>query len=181
MTSVGRMRWIRWATIPLTMRMENGNSEVVVRLEYWYEKDENGDRVTGICRKHKKKIRTRLSKYDATTGRLGSGRKRHVDFEGCYRRVIPLEDFYISNIYQSNVQLQPDVIWKQILKKQEFKSEFGRYKNIEKVKEGLYNAVVEEIPPSTTRNIFPISEGCSRGLRWYSRWKDRLVVVANAL
>jgi hypothetical protein len=130
--------------------------------------------------KNKKKIRE-LSKYDATTGDWEAEEKDIVDFEGCYRRVIPLEDFYISNIYQSNVQLQPDVIWKQILKKQEFKSEFGRYKKFEKVKEGLYNAVVENSTFYHTEYISNIGTDVVEVLRWYSRWKDRLVVVANGV
>lgn len=130
--------------------------------------------------KNKRKIRE-LSKYDATTGEWEAKEKDIIDFEGCYRRIIPLEDFYISNIYQPNVQLQPDVIWKQVLKKSEFLSEFGRYKKSEFVKEGMYNSVVENTTFYKTEYICNIGSDSVEVIRWYSRWKDRMIIAANGV
>lgn len=87
--------------------------------------------------KHEQKMKSPIQ-FDAVTGELKWKEEKRVLFDNCYQEVIPLEDFYITNPYEANVQKQPKIIWRKITTHDEAEEEFGHYKNWKYVKPGMY-------------------------------------------
>ena len=61
----------------------------------------------------KQKMKTPIE-YDATTGKITYKEQDRILFDNCYQEVVPLEDFYIVNPFQPDVQKQPKILWRKI-------------------------------------------------------------------
>lgn len=131
-------------------------------------------------RKIKRKVKE-IEKYDPTTGEVSYKEKEILDYNDCWQEIIPLEDFYIGNIWQEDVQFQPDIIWKPIMNKKEATMEFKKYKNWENVKPGAYNAVVESMPYYKDKNFTQLDEKSVEIIRYYNKLKDQYRIVANGV
>lgn len=81
--------------------------------------------------------------YDAQTGTGRFKKETRIVFDNCYQEIIPLEDFYIANPYQPDVQRQPYIIWKKITTHSEAAREFEDYKNWQYVEPGRCGLVAD--------------------------------------
>jgi len=72
------------------------------------------------------------TKFDPTTGEIKYKREKRVTFDNCFQKIVPVEDFYIPNPYQIDVQKQPFVVWREITSYQEASLEYGDYPNWDK-------------------------------------------------
>ena len=119
--------------------------------------------------------------YDASTGEMTTRKANRVIFDDCYQEIVATEDFYIANVYQSDIQKQPWVIWKKITTFEEAKTEFGHYEKFKFVKGGTYTIVSE--PTTFYRNNMTteLKKGQVEVVRWYSRSKNRHVILVNGV
>ena len=90
----------------------------------------------------KQKMKTPIE-YDATTGKIKYKEQDRILFDNCYQEVVPLEDFYIVNPFQPDVQKQPKILWRKITSFDEAKEEFGHYRNWKHVRKGEYSVTAD--------------------------------------
>lgn len=132
-------------------------------------------------RKIKRKVKE-VVKYDPTTGKFEYDEKEILDYNDPYAVIIPLEDFFIGNIWQPDMQLQPDVLWRQIVRSSEAEEEFRKYANWSHVKPGNYTTDVTELPFYKERlSMVDIETDQVEILRYFNRLKDRMVIIANGV
>lgn len=131
-------------------------------------------------RKIKRKVRE-IKKYDPITGKVEYEEKEIIDFDDCFQEVIPLEEIYFGNLWVSDIQQQPDIIWKHVVMKQAFFDEYKKYPNSKYVKAGTYAIVVETIPYYKQKEYFQLDKNSVEIIQWYNKSKDRLVVTANGV
>lgn len=119
--------------------------------------------------------------YQAETGKIVYAESYRPIYDDCYQKVIPLEDFYISNPYEPNLQLQPFVIWKRITTYDEAFWEFNHYKNWEYVKPGAY-ALTQE-PTTFYRNKLytELNQSQVEIIRYYNRRENHHIVTINGV
>lgn len=117
-----------------------------------------------------------VKSFDAVTGEVEYEEEDRTIYDDCFQCVVPLEDFYIGNPYEPDVQKQPYLIWKKITTYDEAAGEFSHYKNWEFIKPGAY-ALTQE-PTTFYRNKLytELSSNQVEILRYYCR-KDNLHIV----
>lgn len=121
------------------------------------------------------------TKFDAETGKVQYKETMRTIYDDCYQKVVPLEDFYISNPYEANLQLQPFVIWKRITTYDEAYWEFHHYKNWKYVRPGAY-ALTQE-PTTFYRNKLytELNQSQVEVLRYYNRRENHHIVSINGV
>lgn len=70
-----------------------------------------------------------LRQFDPETGKYSMEEKIVRMWDDVISEVVPLEEMYLSKIWQRNIQKQGKTIRKQDMSWDEFKAEFGQYKN----------------------------------------------------
>lgn len=120
-------------------------------------------------------------KFDAETGKIKYKEENRVIFDNCFQKVVPLEDFYITNPYQSDVQKQPKIMWRELTTYEECKADFGHYENYKYVKPGTY--VLTGEPTTFYRNSMTtdLSQDQVEVIRYYCRSENRHVVLINGV
>lgn len=118
--------------------------------------------------------------FDAVTGKLKWKEEERVIFDNCYQEVVPLEDFYITNPFESDVQKQPKVIWRKITTLTEAEAEFGHYKNWSSVKAGKYT-ITDAIQTFYRDTITDLNADQVEILRYYSRSENEHIVLINGV
>jgi hypothetical protein len=119
--------------------------------------------------------------FDATTGKINYKEDTRVIFDNCYQEIIPLEDFYITNPYQPEVQKQPKIIWRRLTTKDEGEAEFGGYKNWKYVKAGTYISS-QDVSTFYRSNIMTdLGKDQIEILKYYCRADNRHVVMINGV
>ncbi len=130
--------------------------------------------------KSEQRIRSPLY-FRAEDGKLIFKDEWRTIYDDCYQKVVPLEDFYISNPYEPNLQLQPFVIWKRITTYDEAFWEFHQYKNWKYVRPGAY-ALTQE-PTTFYRNKLytELNQSQVEVLRYYNRRMNQHIVSINGV
>ncbi len=130
--------------------------------------------------KSEQKMKTPIS-FDPEDGSVVYSTETRVIYDDCYQRVVPLEDFYISNPYEPDVQKQPFLIWKKITTYDEAYWEFGHYKNWKYVRPGAY-ALTQE-PTTFYRNKLytELNQSQVEVLRYYNRKDNSHIVTINGV
>lgn len=95
----------------------------------------------GYRREHQK-IKVPV-KFNPETGQIQYKLEQRTIFDNCFQEVIPLEDFFIANPYQANIQKQPFIIERQITDVSEAKGQYGKYPNWKYVKPGTYTSTLD--------------------------------------
>lgn len=131
-------------------------------------------------RKIKRKVKE-LEKYDPVTGNVLFKEREILDYNDCYQQVIPLEDFYVGNIYEASIHFQPDLCWKTVLRKADFKEEFSKYPNFKKVQPGAYTALNESLAFFKNKNYAELETDQVEVVRYFNRLRDEMVVCANGV
>lgn len=120
-------------------------------------------------------------KFDAVTGKVTYKEGTRVIFDNCYQQVVPLEDFYITNAFESDVQKQPKIIWRRLTSYSEAKGEFSHYKNWDFVKPGSYT-IANEIQTFYRNGLATeLQKDQVEILRYFCRYENRHIVVINGV
>jgi hypothetical protein len=119
--------------------------------------------------------------FDAETGTIKTNKEKRIVNDNCYQEIVPVEDFYISNPYQPDVQKQPFVQWLKITTYEEAETEFKKYPNWKYVKAGTYSFGIEprpfyrqSIPHDLTQNQVQI-------VRYYNKSKGKYILLVNGV
>ncbi len=119
--------------------------------------------------------------FDQTTGEMEWEEKTRVIFDNCYQEVVPLEDFYIINPFEPDVQKQPKIIWRKLTEHSEAEMEFKHYKNWKYVRPGNYS-IASEIQTFYRGTLSSeLKKDQVEILRYYCRFKNRHIVVVNGV
>lgn len=120
-------------------------------------------------------------KFDAIKGEMESKKGKRIIFDNCYQEVVPLEDFFITNAFQPDVQKQPKIIWRKITSHYEGEQEFSHYSAWKYVKPGAYSV------SSTASTFYRDMQFTELGkdqieiLRYYCRSKNKHIVLINGV
>lgn len=118
---------------------------------------------------------------DMETGKVKTRKEKRTIFDNCFQEIVPIEDFYIANPYQPDIQKQPFIVWRKMTSYDESKAEYGHYKNFKKVKGGNYAVAID--PTTFYRNTLLTELGKDQVeiLRYYNRTKNRHIILINGV
>lgn len=119
--------------------------------------------------------------FDAQTGKITYSKKDKVIFDNCYQYVVPLEDFYITNAFQSDVQKQPKIIWRRLTTYFEAQNEFSHYKNWKYVRPGNYTLAMEMQTFYRQAQLTDLPMDRVEILRYYCRRNNQHTVLCNGV
>ena len=106
------------------------------------------------------------------------GYKKTKLYEGIDAQIIPLEDFYPSNVAEYDIQKQYKAVWRSIVSVDDFDDYYSDYYNYDKVKE-IMSVDGEE------KTIFKISNDIGQDqieiLRYFDLLNDEFFVTANSI
>lgn len=130
--------------------------------------------------KNEQKVRTPEG-FDAMTGKAKYKEEKRTIYDNCYQEVVPLEDFYILNPFQPDVQKQPKVIWKRITSHFEAGLEFSHYKNWQYVRPGTYVFGGEPTTFYRESLLTSLESDQVEIIRYYCRFTNKHVILANGV
>lgn len=119
--------------------------------------------------------------FDAETGKITYSNKDKVIFDNCYQTVVPLEDFYITNAFQPDIQKQPKVIWRRLTTYFEAQNEFSHYKNWKYVRPGNYTLAMEMQTFYRQAQLTDLPMDRVEILRYYCRRTNSHIVLCNGV
>lgn len=119
--------------------------------------------------------------FDAETGRVKYATKDKVIFDNCFQQVVALEDFFITNAYQSDVQKQPKIIWRRLTTYAEAQNEFSHYKNWRFVRPGNYTLAMEMQTFYRQAQLADLPMDRVEILRYYCRRTNTHIVLCNGV
>jgi hypothetical protein len=124
-----------------------------------------------------------IEDFDPVTGEVSWKKGVLTTFDDCFQQLVPIEDLYIPNPYQADIQKQPFVIWRTITTKVEAEKEYGHYKNFEFVVPGNYQIMGEIDPGTFYRNAITTTIEANQVeiVRWYNRSKNKHIVMINGI
>lgn len=122
-----------------------------------------------------------IESFDAETGKVIYKRRDKTIFDNCYQQVVPLEDFYITNAYQPDVQKQPRVIWRQLTTYFEAQNEFSHYKGWKYVRPGNYTLAMEMQTFYRQAQLADLPMDRVEILRYYCRRTNTHIVLCNGV
>src|SRR5258708_22988062 len=120
-------------------------------------------------------------KYDPTTGKMKTKKEMKVIYDDCYQEIHPIEDFFIGNPYESDIQKQPFILPRKITTYTEAKSEFSHYPNFKFVKGGAYTLVAEATTFYRNSLATDLNQDQVEILRYFNRSKNKLIILINEL
>lgn len=122
-----------------------------------------------------------IESFDVTTGKVKYKEKDKIIFDNCYQRVVPLEDFYITNAYQADVQKQPKIIWRNLTTYFEAQNEFSHYKGWKYVRPGNYTLAMEMQTFYRQAQLADLPMDRVEILRYYCRRTNTHTVLCNGV
>lgn len=119
--------------------------------------------------------------FDSKTGKVKTKKEKRIVFDNCYQELVPVENFYISNPYQPDIQKQPFVLWVKITTYEEAETEFKDYSNWGYVEKGKYSFGTE--PITFYKNSIPsdLADNQVQILRYYNKSKNKHIILANGV
>jgi hypothetical protein len=119
--------------------------------------------------------------FNAETGEIEFVTKNRVVYDDCFQKIIPLENFYIANPYQPDIQKQPFVIWREVTDHGEAGAEFEHYKNWKLVQKGKYQLSTEPTTFYNEDHTPEIAENQVEILRYYHRRDNVHTIQVNGI
>jgi hypothetical protein len=99
-----------------------------------------------------------------------------------YGTLVPLEDFYPSNVGERNIKMMPYCFWRTVLPYQSFLQNFASYSRASKVQPKVtLGGDVEQRPYYLDYISSDVQDGNVEVLRYYNRDVDEYVMVANGV
>lgn len=121
-----------------------------------------------------------LRKYDPETGDYEIEKKEVPFWDDVWGEIVPIEDIYLSKLYERNMRKQGRLIWKTQIDWKDFKREFSNYDNAEYVYPGnrlsddsLYFKLLGGSGITTTSKVEVIKH--------YDEVKDEFILSANGV
>ena len=140
-----------------------------------------GTAITYIGYKKTKRTVREIDKYDPVTGKVESHEREIIDYDDVWQETVPLTDFFVENIFQPEMQLQPSVCWRAIMHKSEAAIELKKFKNWDKVMAGTFPAALERHPFFRDSFHLTLETEQVEVLRFYQKSTDRHVIIANGV
>ena len=132
----------------------------------------------GYAKNHQK---TKIPmKFDAETGKIEFKEDDKIIFDNCFQKVVPLEDVYIANPYQPNIQRQPYIIWRDLTTYDEAKMDFSHYKNWKYVRPGAYTMTSEPTTFYRNKIYTEISPEQVEIIRYYNKSENMHIEIGRA-
>lgn len=131
-------------------------------------------------KKIKRKIKE-IQKVDLSTGEVDFKTKEIWDYNDPYSEVVPIEDFYVSDIFQPDIQFQPYVALKRVIKISQAEFEFSRYKKWNQVQAGSYSAYMESTSFFRDKIQQDLNVDQVEVVDMYERLEDRRVLCVNGI
>jgi hypothetical protein len=119
--------------------------------------------------------------FDAEKGKIKTKKEKKVIFDDCYQRIVPLEDFYIANPYEPNLQKQPWVIERCITTYLEGEREFSKYDNWKYVKAGSYTMMGDPTTFYRNKVYTDLNQDQIEICRYYNRRRNHYSVMINGV
>lgn len=120
-------------------------------------------------------------KYDSTTGKMKTKKVKKVLYDDCYQKIHPVEDFYIANPYQPDVQKQEFIIPRRITTYSEAKAEFGHYPMFDMVKAGAYTITSDVTTFYKNQLISELAKDQVEILPWFNKTKNKHILLINGV
>lgn len=120
-------------------------------------------------------------KYDSTTGKMKTRKINKVIYDNCYQSIHPIEDFYISNPFQPDIQKQEIIIPRRITTYTEAQGEFGHYPMFKYVKAGAYTLTSNTTTFYKNQLISELGKDQVEILPWYNRSKNKHILLINGV
>ncbi|MBU0476322.1 MAG: hypothetical protein KKF62_19405, partial [Bacteroidetes bacterium] len=125
----------------------------------------------------KRKVKE-IKKYDASTGVVEFDEKEITDWNDVSSEIPPLLDIYVGNIYERNIQRQPFIVWRTVMKMSDAERDWGRFKNWNYVQAGgdlSYDDVFKNLISSD------VLDDEVEVIRYFCRADDEMHIVANGV
>lgn len=130
---------------------------------------------------HEREVKM-VKKYDPMTDIIEIEKETVVDEDNCVQRVIPLEDVYIVDFYQPDIQKQPYVIIREEVDSTLFYDRYSKWDNAKHVK------CKRHFMDEKEGNMFFYERWGSRAetdtvevLHYYNKWTDQHTIIANGV
>lgn len=120
-------------------------------------------------------------KFNAETGKVATEKVDRIIFDNCFQKVVPLEDFFIANPYQPDVQKQPWLIWRELTTYDEAKRDFGHYSEWDSVKPGMYTLATDASTFYRMQMQSDLKSNQVEILRYYNRAENCHTVLVNGV
>lgn len=96
-------------------------------------------------------------------------------------RIVPLEDFYPSNIGVRSIKQMPFCFWRSTYEESRFRALFGQYGRSALVKAKVHTEAEDERPFFVDYISDDVLEGHVEVIRYFDRERDQLIIVANGV
>lgn len=119
--------------------------------------------------------------FDFRTGKAKFKEETRTIFDNCFQKVIPLEDFYITNPFQPDVQKQPKIIWKELTSYFEAGLEFSHYPNWKYVTPGKYVTANDATTFYRETLLTSLGKDQAEILKYYCRKENQHIIMVNGV
>ena len=130
--------------------------------------------------KFTQKMKTPKS-YDMETGQFTWDTEDRLIYDDCYQELMKLEDVYIANPFEPDIQKQPFVIWRKVTSYQEASYQFGHYKNWKYVVPGSYRVLMEPRTYYNEELYTALQDYQTEIYRYYNRKENIYIVMVNGV
>lgn len=120
-------------------------------------------------------------KFDSMTGKVKTKKITKVVYDDCYQKIHSVEDFYIGNPYQPDIQMQPYIIPRRLVHFDEAKAEFGHYTNFQYVKPGAYTLTSDVTTFYKNQLISELAGDWVEILPWMNKLKNKYIILINGI
>lgn len=124
-------------------------------------------------------IRQTPVSWDMEKGKVKTKKMNHVDFDDCYQELCRLEDVYIANPFEPDIQKQPYIVWKKVTTYYEAWMNYGKYANWKYVSPGSFR-LLAEAPTFYGQEMYTeLQPNQVQMLYYYNRKENRHIIMAN--
>lgn len=120
-------------------------------------------------------------KFDSMTGKMKTKKVTKVIYDDCYQKIHPVEDFYIANPYQPDIQKQEFIIPRRLTTYTEAKAEFGHYPMFDYVKAGAYAMTSDVTTFYKNQLISELAKDQVEILPWMNKSKNQHILLINGV
>lgn len=120
-------------------------------------------------------------KFDAMTGKMKTKKVNKILYDDCFQKIHPIEDFYIANPFQPDIQRQEYIIPRRLTTYTEAKDEFGHYPLFEHVKAGAYTITSDVTTFYKNQLISELAKDQVEILPWYNKSKNKHILLINGI
>lgn len=142
----------------------------------------------GTCIKYEGYLNTTfkqkfIKSYDPVTGIVEEDERDVTVDDKCISYLVPLTELYISDFYIHDIQDQPAIAWITYRSLEQFKYEFKKYKNADKVKNS--QGLREDTSSFYKQDHWGKTDRAGKEkveiIRYYNRLEDKYIIIANGI